>query len=162
MLSLITHPPSTLNELVHFYSTTLTNILNKHARLKIKTIKSHSSPISTLVYFISHHSQNSNQFVVTLKGCGHLLILLLSSKFSVLQQIVIMLQSSDLKKLLTLPLSHLRSLSLKISGGLSTQFFIANLVLSFQHCFPLLRFLQCLQHSSLTKYANYVPTLPSF
>ena len=43
-LSLITHPPSNLNELVHCYNTTLTNFLNKHTPLKTKTVQSHSSP----------------------------------------------------------------------------------------------------------------------
>jgi len=41
---LITHPPSSLNELVHCYNTTLTGILHKHAPLKTKKVKCTSSP----------------------------------------------------------------------------------------------------------------------
>ena len=40
---LITHPPSTLDQLVHCYNSTLTGILHKHAPLKTKTVKSKSS-----------------------------------------------------------------------------------------------------------------------
>jgi exonuclease III len=36
---LITHPPSTLTELIHSYNLTLSDILNKHAPLRTKTIK---------------------------------------------------------------------------------------------------------------------------
>ena len=40
---LITHPPSSLNELVDCYNTILTGILDKHAPLKTKTVKPKSS-----------------------------------------------------------------------------------------------------------------------
>ena len=37
---LITHPPSNLSDLIDCYNSTLTNLLNKHAPLKSKTIRS--------------------------------------------------------------------------------------------------------------------------
>ena len=40
---LITHPPSTLNELLHSYNSTLSFIFNKHAPLKTKIVKSKNS-----------------------------------------------------------------------------------------------------------------------
>ena len=114
------------------------------------------SNLNLLHLSLLHHSPNSNQFVVDLKGCGHVLILLSISNFFVRLQIIIMLQLSKLKKLTTLPLSHPTFLTLKICGVLSTKFSIANLLLFFQHYFPLPHFLQCLQPSSPTKYTSYV------
>ena len=59
--------------------------------------KQQQSNLNLVHFGLLHRSQNSNQFIVTLKVCGHVLILLLTSCFSVLLKIIITLQSSDLK-----------------------------------------------------------------
>ena len=53
---LVTHPPTNLSDRVDYYNTTLPSLLDKHASLKTKTIRSvinkSSSVCSTLIRYL--------------------------------------------------------------------------------------------------------------
>jgi len=66
---LITHPPSTFSDLVDCYNSTLSQLLNKHAPLKSKIIRSKPrNPWYTLA------QKNFKLLNVTLDVSGHVLI----------------------------------------------------------------------------------------
>jgi hypothetical protein len=98
--SLIHNPPSSLLELVDCYNFTRSNLLNKHAPLKIKAVYSRPSKPWFTPHLHAWHTEcmsmptcSKNFYVVNCKEFGLVLILPLILNVSVLQRIGIMLLS---------------------------------------------------------------------